>query len=194
MAVLSLSGSCSSPAADHQGISRVRRSADGAFLSPQGLPWGWANCRIDDPARCCADAVVCCFSRPVQYVARTRIFARPTQSNRQVVVYQMNFAAEEALAMILPLPFKSGADPREFRFVNLSEYPKFFTDLNSGFPVFRIPPELARRYGGTPEPAPKLEVFQVGSFEASFVPAIADFDRLDDRFRVDPALWRSLPG
>lgn len=137
---------------------------------------------------------MCCFSRPVEHVSRTRIFARPTVKDRQVVVYQMQFAADEALAMILPVPFKSGADPKEFKFINLSAYPKFFADLKSGFPEFQMTPDLARRYGGIAAPAAKLEVFQVGAFEASFVPTLGDFARLDERFRIDPEIWRKLPG
>ena len=33
----------------------------------------------------------------------------------------------------------------------------------------------------------------VGSFEASFVPSIADFARLDERFRLPEGTWDSLP-
>lgn len=137
---------------------------------------------------------MCCFSQPVEHVSRTRIFARPTVKDRQVVVYQMQFSAGEALAMILPVPIQAGADPKEFKFINLSAYPKFFEDLKSGFPEFVPPPELLRRYGGTPAASEKLEVFQVGAFEASFVPTLADFSRLDERFRIDPEIWRRLPG
>ena len=140
---------------------------------------------------------MCCFSRPVKHVARTRIFARPTEGNRQVVIYQMQFEAEESLAMILPVPFRSGADPKEFKFFNFSSYPKFFSDLRFGFPQSRNAMShglLSRRYGLVPPPAPKLEVFQMGSFEASFVPTLADFERLDERFRIDAAILRKIPG
>ncbi len=132
----------------------------------------------------------------MKHVARTRIFARPTQGNRQVVIYQMQFEADEALAMILPIPFQSGADPKELKFFNFSSYPKFFADFRSGFPEIGrgLTADTARRYGSIPAPAPKLEVFPVGSFEASFVPTLADFERLDERFRIDAAIWRKLPG
>ncbi|MBL9173956.1 MAG: hypothetical protein JNL10_10520 [Verrucomicrobiales bacterium] len=126
-------------------------------------------------------------------MARTRIFARPIDRERQVLVYQMTFAASEPVAMILPLPFKSGARPEEFKFLDLSAYPKFFSDLGDGFPTPGVGVD-DRRYAGAPPTARKLEVFQVGSFEASFVPKLADFNRLDERFRLDPAVWRSLPG
>lgn len=62
---------------------------------------------------------MCCFSRPVQRVARTRIFARPTYAGQQVVVYAMELTAAEPLAMLLPVPVKAGGDPREFKFINL---------------------------------------------------------------------------
>src|SRR6185369_6044862 len=34
----------------------------------------------------------------------------------------------------------------------------------------------------------------VGSFEASFVPSVGDFDRLDARFRIPRETWAALPG
>jgi hypothetical protein len=37
-------------------------------------------------------------------------------------------------------------------------------------------------------------VVRVGSFEASFVPSIKDFSRLDDRFRLPTDIWEKLPG
>jgi hypothetical protein len=40
----------------------------------------------------------------------------------------------------------------------------------------------------------KLEVVQVGSFEASFVPTVNDFSRLDERFRLPANTWAQLPG
>ncbi len=136
---------------------------------------------------------MCCFSRPVQRVARTRIFARPTYAGRQVVVYAMELTAAEPLAMILPVPVKAGGDPKEFKFINLEAYPEFFADLDRGFPV--PPPPAALAFANSyPSRAAKLEVVSVGAFEASFVPALADFDRLDARFRIDAGIWRKLPG
>jgi hypothetical protein len=38
-----------------------------------------------------------------------------------------------------------------------------------------------------------LVVHDVGSFEASFVPTLADFSRLDARFRLPAAVWDRLP-
>lgn len=39
----------------------------------------------------------------------------------------------------------------------------------------------------------KLLVIKVGSFEASFVPSLADFSRLDERFKLKDKVWRQLP-
>jgi hypothetical protein len=41
--------------------------------------------------------------------------------------------------------------------------------------------------------AAPLEVVQVGDFEASFVPAVKDFSRLDVRFRLPADTWSELP-
>lgn len=126
-------------------------------------------------------------------MSRTRIFARPTYADQQAIVYQMQFSAAEALAMILPLPVRSGAAPDEVRFINLEAYPRFFEDMSRGFvkPVAAPADPFLASYGGSRS---KLEVVPVGSFEASFVPTVDDFDRLDRRFRIEAGVWRSLPG
>jgi hypothetical protein len=46
---------------------------------------------------------------------------------------------------------------------------------------------------GSKKPKPTLEVVKVGSFEASFVPTIKDFSRLDERFRLPTEVWDKLP-
>lgn len=134
---------------------------------------------------------MCCFSGNVTFVRGTRIFARITDVGRQAIVYQMEFGAKSDLAMILPLPVAKGADEKAVTFIDLSNYAGFFDDLNSGFPIslFRGDADgpVAAAAGG------KLEVKQVGSYEASFVPAVKDFDRLDARFRLPADTWNALP-
>ena len=78
-------------------------------------------------------------------------------------------------------------------FISLEAYPQFFKDVERGFPEprsFSLGPT-----GRAPASAPakKLAVIQVGSFEASFVPGIADFARLDERFRLPAGTWEKLP-
>jgi hypothetical protein len=49
----------------------------------------------------------------------------------------------------------------------------------------------ARGFG--PPPLQKLQVFDVGRYEASFVPTAADFSRLDPRFRLPHGFLEALP-
>lgn len=116
------------------------------------------------------------------HVGGTRIFARREADGRQLLVYAMSLAAAEDLAMVLPLPVGPGG----LKFLDLSGQPDFFTRLDAAFPS-----AVAAGRGGPPQPAP-LPVERVGAFEASFVPGLADFARLDPRFRLDPAIWRQL--
>ena len=137
---------------------------------------------------------MCCFSRPVIHVAGTRIFARKTDAKHQGLAYQMEFAADEDLAMILPIPVAEGTAENAVKFINLEKYDDFFKDLKKGFPE---PPTKSRGlvdgFGPKSNAAPRLVVEKVGAFEASFVPTSADFDRLDPRFSIPRATWDKIP-
>ena len=136
---------------------------------------------------------MCCFSRPVQSVKATHLYARSAGGDRQYVVYSMTLQAKEALAMVLPLPVKAGSGEKAVEFVDLSDYPGFFDDLKLGFPQPLLALSRAKAVGPAAAEAPKLEVVTVGNFEASYVPKPEDFSRLDERFRLPPGLWESLP-
>ncbi len=137
---------------------------------------------------------MCCFSRPVKDVSATKIFARMSDKARQYVVYSMKLDAGEDLAMILPIPVPAQTADDAVKFINLEKYEDFFADLKKGFPD---PPAGAaghsRIASGAVTAKPMLEVVSVGSFEASFVPSIKDFSRLDDRFRLPQSAWDELP-
>lgn len=133
---------------------------------------------------------MCCFSRPVQSVNTTNIFARSGEDGRQFLVYSMVLKAKEELAMVLPLPVKPGSGEKAVEFIDLSGYKEFFSDLLKGFPV-PVAGSASRSY--PPPAAAKLEVVSVGNFDASFVPAIEDFARLDERFRLPPGTWETIP-
>ncbi len=137
---------------------------------------------------------MCCFSQPVTSVSQTRIFARGDSGGRQFLAYSMVYEASGELAMVLPLPVKPGSGEGAVKFLDLHAYPEFFDDLYSGFP----PPPVSARLGLTKSVAtvsvmPMLEVQTVGSFEASYVPTVADFSRLDARFRLPTGTWDQLP-
>jgi len=136
---------------------------------------------------------MCCFSRPVQSVSATQIFARSGPEGRLFLVYSMTLKAKEDLAMVLPLPVKAGSGEKAVSFIDLKDYSEFFADLRKGFPelVAASTPGKSRSLG--PPPPAKLEVVTVGNFEASFVPTVADFSRLDERFRLPPGTWEKLP-
>ena len=136
---------------------------------------------------------MCCFSQPVISASGTNIFARPDADGRQLLVYSMTINAEKELAMILPLPVKTPAGEKDVKFIDLKGYPEFFADMEVGF---RPPPPRASRGFATDAAASaseKLEVVQVGNFEASFVPTQKDFSRLDERFRIPADAWKELP-
>jgi hypothetical protein len=133
---------------------------------------------------------MCIFSRPVSFVGSTCIYARGHEAE-QFLVYAMDFAAADELAMILPLPVVSGATEASVRFVDLSGYATFFDDMRRAFPMPQALDHLMFS-GAAPPPQKALVVHQVGSFEASFAPAVADLQRLDPRFRL-PDVSKLLP-
>jgi hypothetical protein len=139
---------------------------------------------------------MCCFSGSpgvVKLVGKTNIFARAVGS-AQRLAYSMNVTADEPVAMILPLPVPPGSAEDAVRFIDLSGYADFFGDLDRGFPPIVIPQPASRGpVSGGMMAVSTLEVHKVGSFEASFVPSLADFARLDERFRISDEVWRALP-
>lgn len=129
---------------------------------------------------------MCCFSGPVKAVGGTRIFARATEGDRQLLVYAMRAAFGADVAMVLPIPTPPGAPEDAVRWVDLSAAEGFFTDLELLFPQ----PQASRHATGARQ---QLAVADVGAFEASFVPRLTDFERLDPRFRLPAAVWDALP-
>ena len=137
---------------------------------------------------------MCCFSGPVKSVSATNIFARMGEAGRQLLAYSMTVNMAKPLAMVFPLPVKKGSDEKAVRFINLESYENFFGDLDSGFPKPVMKSDSMRHRSGTKLASlPILEIVQVGSFEASFVPTVKDFNRLDSRFQLPPELFSKMP-
>jgi hypothetical protein len=125
------------------------------------------------------------------HVSATRIFARRSADERQALAYQMKLTTPAPVAMVLPLPTPPG-DATALEFVDLSAVPDLFARLERAFPApqeLGLPKSQGILRGG----GPKLEVVPVGDFVASFVPTIADFVRLDERFRLPARVWEALP-
>lgn len=136
---------------------------------------------------------MCCFSAPVQSVANTKIFARKASQNRQYLVYEMLYAAERPVAMILPLPIDPARRKQGARFINLKEYPRFFADMAKGFPEPRRGGLFKSRTAEAVVASAPLPVESVGDFVASFVPSQNDFARLDRRFVIPRQTWEQIP-
>ena len=132
---------------------------------------------------------MCIFSGDVRSVSATRIFARATDDGRPCLVYSMTVELDREVAMVLPVPIARG-DARDdaLTFIDLSGYPDLFEELDAGFAqpqAMSIGSLLGLK---TRQP---LVVHQVGAFVASYVPSIADLERLDARFRVPRAVFEA---
>jgi len=135
---------------------------------------------------------MCIFSQPVAEVGATKIFAR-AEGGTQLLAYEMAFAASGELAMVLPLPVPPSPGDDAVQFIDLSGYASFFRDLDL---LYSTMLSLDGAFGAPEQEdlSSTLVVHDVGDFEASFVPRLADFGRLDRRFRVSERVWRALPG
>jgi hypothetical protein len=123
---------------------------------------------------------------PPVKVDDTQIFGR-RDGPRQVLVYSMKLSARAQVAMILPLPVRWGCGEDEVEFVSLERCSDFFDWIDRPFR------HIAASRAAGPFALPRLRVHTVGLFEASFVPSVADFSRLDPRFRLPDRVWEGLP-
>ncbi len=144
---------------------------------------------------------MCCFSplaplgllgrlfAPTFKVAATRIFARHDSPQVQLLAYAMRLSTPSPVAMLLPVPTRPSDGEEALSFIDLSARPRFFDDLEK---LFHPPPRKGGFRGFAPQ-SRVLTVHKVGAFEASFVPSVDDFHRLDARFRLPTATWNDVP-
>jgi hypothetical protein len=126
---------------------------------------------------------MCCFSRRIEEVSGTSIFAR-FGGDRQLLAYQMRLSSPEDVAMILPLPTAPGHGEEAVELIDLSRAPGLFEELSKCFSLY-----ASFTFGGQFAARSRtLAVHRVGAYEASFVPSVADFARLDPRFRLPDAV------
>jgi hypothetical protein len=137
---------------------------------------------------------MCCFSGKVEAVKNTRIFARMGEHGNQVIVYSMTLKSREDVAMVLPIPVSKAKDAAPVQFISLLGYPNFFEQMARGFPVpDSFGPSRAAPAAAAAVPQTTIKVEFVGAYEASYVPSIADFSRLDPRFVLPVGVWEKLP-
>jgi hypothetical protein len=134
---------------------------------------------------------MCCFSRPIPFVGSTKIFARGSDDGRQLLIYALDVTLDDELAMILPLPVAHNSTEDAVSFINLEGEESFFGQLADAFPTFML--AQTRSFGPPVRKAPKLQIHDVGQYEASFVPEARDFARLDERFRLPDGFLAALP-
>lgn len=142
---------------------------------------------------------MCIITGDTKSVSGTRIFCASTGDGRQLTVYsneveliyKMSFdgsAQNMGVAMILPVPHgKAGVE-----FVDLSRYKTFFDDVDRLFPSTND--NLGLDYStNSLSFSDSLPVFQVGSYKASFAPALEDLQRLRfDIFSLPPNIFELL--
>lgn len=127
-------------------------------------------------------------SRPTLEVSGTSIFAR-VDAGVQWLAYSMTLATSSDVAMVLPLPVARASDDA-LTFVDLSSYPQLFERIDDLFPhIDSLEAGLPKGGWLARRSAPTLVVHRVGSFDASFVPSLADMSRLDRRFRLPDDVW-----
>lgn len=129
---------------------------------------------------------------PLPRISDTSIFAR-RDGDHQLLAYSMKLRAGEPVAMVLPIPTRVNSPEDAVSFVDLSDAPDFFSDLRHLFEVVQTQAKSGG-IGGVLRGPRTLVVHAVGSFDASFVPKMADFARLDERFRLSDEVWKALPG
>lgn len=136
---------------------------------------------------------MCMFSRRVEHVSATKIFAGDQPDGRQALIYSMTVTTGEPLAMVLPLPVPADGPDDAVEFVNLEGYSDLFDDLKRAFPDQMIYAQPLGRSRGPAANAHTLVVHAVGAFVASYVPHARDFSRLDKRFRLPSSVLDALP-
>lgn len=132
---------------------------------------------------------MCLFSQSITDVSNTKIFAR-VEGGFQHLVYQMTYMADVDLAMVLPIPVPAFSKEDAVDYINLQNYPTFFEDIENGFRAEEL--SSPDKFGSALA-FESLIVHEVGNFEASFVPSLEDFGRLDPRFRLEDKIWEKLP-
>jgi len=131
---------------------------------------------------------MCIFTNEIDGVENTRIFSRQ-EGRRQAIVYDLQLSATEETAMVLPIPVAMQASESSVNFIDLSDYPDFFDEIDGVFPQWMSADlETLSSCGRR-----GIKVHDVGAFNASFVPCPTDFERLDPRFRLDRSFFEQVP-
>lgn len=134
---------------------------------------------------------MCIFSGEVTRVSATNIFVKDRGNGMHALVYSMVVDFRDPVAMVLPVPTLIGSGDEALKFIDLSGCPNFFKELDMLFPSAAARSAMMSFSVG--KSVSPLVVHDVGDYEASYVPSMNEFRRLDERFRLDDKIWGRLP-
>jgi len=120
-----------------------------------------------------------CITNGPARLAKTRLLAVAGINGTQLTVYQNNARSETKNAMILPVPTTNGLS-----LIDMTQYKDIFSQLSTYFPKLKFTRSAHSKN--------TLKVHYVGSYQASIVNSLADFDRLDTSFRLNPTVKNIL--
>lgn len=134
---------------------------------------------------------MCIINEEVDDVNSTQIYASLDKSGkRQLTIYSNKIVTEKDNAMILPVP-----NPQSVSFVDLSDYTSIFDDFQRSF-IKRLTLSNTSKSRGFPSMNcvnDTLAVHNVGSYQASIVPSLSDFNKLDKSiFTINPEVFTIL--
>lgn len=131
---------------------------------------------------------MCIVQGAVRHIAKTRILVSPLSSKLQLTVYANTVElGENSGAMILPTP-EGKVEP-----VDLSKEKKLFDDLETLWPRKKSRSRNAAAKNDRCLSRSVLPVVEVGSYQVTIVPSLADFDRVDSSvFTLSPGVGACL--
>ncbi len=132
------------------------------------------------------------FTRPVRVAGATNIFARAAKDGRQFLAYNFRYEAADDFALILPLPTPPETLPTDVRFIDLSGYDSFFSDLRHGFPELEREAEKVSLTDRIIEKVRDWLDIDPTRAAITFAPNPAALSHIADEFQVTPAVRRAL--
>jgi len=119
-------------------------------------------------------------------LANTHIFVACDPQGNQLTVYQNNAESQTKNAMILPVPLIAGVE-----LLNMEDFKNIFKELSNYFPKM-MSYGLMGGLMSNSRSAKTLKIHYVGSYQASIVESLVDFERLDTSFRLNPTVKEIL--
>lgn len=115
---------------------------------------------------------MCIITSTVDSISKTKIYVSADETNRrQITIYSNEVGTQVENAMILPVPH-----PTTVKFLNFNHYKDVFGDLRSCFSNRYL---YSRASLSHTRGVDTLPVYSVGSYNASIVETLNDFERLD---------------